>query len=404
MVKKFTKYNSNIFLIFFIGLIAVSFMFTGYEGMIGPSNVVAKVGNLPIKVNEYENEYQRQLSLYRNFNNNRDLTAQQIEQYRIKENVIDNLIQQRLWVKMAQNNGLAISDKEVVDKIKKQSWFLTDEKFDFEKYRSILRVNGMTASYFETLMNRDTLNALSKQIFSHYPVSKGYAKKLSHFKNQKISGHVLEIQKNSLKKHLKVAKNEIRIFLKEPKNLQKVKQRLKKSPSQKKGGIQKQEHALAKEMIQNSPSKEKALNAFTNRLVKKFQSLLKANKIKSVESLKKKYGFKMDKNISIDHFNGSKGTVRIAEKNLDTIFKNSLAKRQSYLFEDGGKLILVKTFPYRDTKKKSKQGPEKKPKTLAEKQKEEQKTAEYAFQRKLSRSIIDKLKKEISIKTYQNAL
>ena len=402
MAKKFVKLNSRIFLIFFIGLIAASFMFTGYENMVGTPDVIATVGNLPIKINEYENEFQRQLSLYRNFTNNKDLTAQQIKQYRIKENVLNNLIEHRLWVKLAQSNNLNVSESEVVDKIKQQSWFLTDKKFDFEKYKSLLRANGMTTAYFETLMGRDTLNALSKKIFSHHPVSKAYMEKINYFKNQKIAVHAVEIQKNSLRKHLKITRSEVNLFLKDPKNLQYVEKQLKKRKADKKSKIKDQKFSLAKELIQNSSSKEKNLRALTDRLVKKLQTLLNANKTKTIESLKKKYSLKMDKNITIDHFNGSKGVVKISEKNLKTIFKDGLTKRRTYLFEENGIFVLIRAFQYVTPKKprKSKNDSE----SLAKKQKKEQETTQYAFQRKLSRSIIDKLKKEISIKTYKTAL
>ena len=399
MAKKFVKHNSKIFLTIFIGLIAASFMFTGYENMIGAPDVVATVGDLPIKLNDYENELKRQLSLYRNFTNNKDLTAQQIEQYRIKENVMNNLVEHRLWVVLAQNNHLDVSEKEVIDKIKEQSWFLTEKKFDFEKYKALLKLNGMTTAHYEALMGRDTLGALSQEIFSHYPVSKAHLEKLRHFQNQKIAAYVLEIQRNPLRKHLEVTRREAMRFLKDSKNLARVEQLLKKEKSDKKGKNKNRKYALAKELIRKSPSKEKALDALTGRLVKRFQSLLDAGKITKAESLRKKYDLKADKNISIDIFNGSKGRIKISEKNLKTIFGEGTTRSRTHLLEEGGRHILVRASLYRPPKKLEKDS-----ETLADKQKKEQKTAQYAFQRKLSRSIIDKLKKEISIKTYQKNL
>ena len=400
MAKKFIKRNSQFFLMLFIGVIALSFMFTGYENMMGVPDVVANVGNLPIKINEYENEYNRQLSLYRNFTNNKALTAQQIKQYRIKENVMKNLVEHRLWVKLAQNNDLGVSEKEIVDKIKEQSWFLTEKKFDFEKYKYLLQSNGMTTAYYETLTGQDTLNALSRQIFSHYPISKAYLEKLNRYKNQKVAAHIVEIQKNSLRKHLKVSKKETRNFLKDPKNIKQVEELFEKRKSKdKKNKFEQQKHFLAKELIQNSPAKQKALDTFADGLEKKLQALLKANKIKSAEKLKKKYGLKMDKNISIDLFNGAGGTVNIPEKDIQTIFKDGLVKRRSYRFEHGGTLILARISRYKAPKSKT-QTPEK----LAEQKKQELKTAGYSFQRKLSRSIIDALKKEVPIKIYNNTL
>ena len=399
MVKKFAKRNSQLFLILFVGLIAASFMFTGYENLGGTPDVVATVGGLPVKINEYENAYKRQISLYRNFTNNKDLTAQQIKQFRVKENVINNLIEHRLWVKLARNHNLGVSKDEIVDKIKEQSWFLTDKKFDFEKYKYLLRANGMTTAYYETLTGQDTLNALSRQIFSHFPVSKAYMEQLNNFKNQKISAHVVEIQNKPLRKHLKVTRNEVKSFLQKPANLQKAEELFKKRKSDKKSKFDDQKYTLAKELIQNSPAKDKALEALVERLVKKFKTLLKADKMKTAESLKKKYGFKLDKNISMDRFNGTKGAIKISEKNIQTIFKEGLAKRRNHLFKSGDTSVLVWAYPHKAPKTKKED-----PKSVSEKLKNEQKTAQRSFQRKLSRSIIDKLKTDISIKVYNNTL
>ena len=369
----------------------------------GVPDVVANVGGLPVKVNEYENEYNRQISLYRNFTNNKDLTAQQIKQFRIKENVMNNLIEHRLWVKLAKDNHLGVSEKEIVNKIKEQSWFLTDKKFDFEKYKYLLQANGMTTSYYEALTGQDALNAISREIFSHYPISKAYLEKLNHFKDQKITANVVEIQKNSLRKHLKVTRKEVRSFLKKPENLKKVEELLKKEKSDKKNKKKgNQKFSLAKELIQKSSDKNKALEKFIDNLNRKIQKHLKAGKTKTVESLKKKYDLKMDKKITMDRFNGSKGSIKISEENIKTIFKDGLTKRRNYLFKEGDKSIVIGISPYKAPKDKKKKKGEDPEKALAEKQKNELKTARNSFQRKLSLSIIDKLKKDTSIKIYNN--
>ena len=377
--------------------------------MIGAPDTVAKVGHLTIKNSEYQNEFNRQLSLYRNFTQNKDLTAQQIKQFRIKENAINNLVEHRLWVKLAQENDLGVSEKEVIDKIKEQTWFLTDKKFDFDKYKYLLQSNGMTTSYFENLMGQDVLNSLSRKIFSHYPVSSAYIGKLNHFKNQKVSAHIVEIPKNSLQKHLKVSKKEINRFLKEPENLEKVKamfeKRKAKKSASKKSKFDRQKYSLSRELIQKSPEKEKDLKDLQRQFVKKFQFALKGNKMKRAKSLTKKYELKMDKNIALDRFNGSKGTIKISENDLKTIFKGEKQKSTMHLFQSGDTMIVVKVFPFKESKKKAKEkkkgtkGP-----TPEEKQKNDQKMAQGSFQRKLSRSIIDKLKKDVSVKIYDQLL
>ena len=53
MSSAFQKNTSNIFVTLLIGLIVISFMFTGFETMQGTPDTVAKVDGEPIKAREF---------------------------------------------------------------------------------------------------------------------------------------------------------------------------------------------------------------------------------------------------------------------------------------------------------------------------------------------------------------
>ena len=82
MAGNFQKTTSNFFVTFLIGLIVVSFMFTGVQSMNSSPNAVAKVGSYDISAREYQMEYNRQLNFFKSYMmQGKDLTSQDIERF-----------------------------------------------------------------------------------------------------------------------------------------------------------------------------------------------------------------------------------------------------------------------------------------------------------------------------------
>ena len=110
-MNRLTGKVSNLIVAFFMGAIIISFALTGFSGFNNTANSVGKVDGNPITIREYQNAYNQQIQNYtRMFG--KDLTAQQIRQFRIRENVLNQLITRKVMTNYALNNGLESAEDE----------------------------------------------------------------------------------------------------------------------------------------------------------------------------------------------------------------------------------------------------------------------------------------------------
>src|SRR5690554_6505691 len=133
MISKFTGKISYSILTFFIAAIIISFALTGCEGFGSAGDTEAKVDGEPITFREYNNVLNQELQRYSQMFG-ADLTNQQIQQFRIKENALNSLIQHQIMINLAKKTGLAASQEAVKDRIRELPVFLTNERFDVNKY------------------------------------------------------------------------------------------------------------------------------------------------------------------------------------------------------------------------------------------------------------------------------
>lgn len=214
MSNTFQKTTSNFFVTFLIGLIVVSFMFTGYESMKGAPNAVAKVGSHPITGQEYQREYSRQINFFKNaIMGGKDLTSQDIERFNIKNTAIRNLVQAKLQLIFAERAGVYASPEEVKKTIKRFDFFLTNGQFDINKYKLLLSSNGLTPKEFEEDIAQQVYTENSQSLFSQFPISDEYVRDIGRFKAMRYDAHVVQITEAGMKKHIPVSSKEIEEYL-----------------------------------------------------------------------------------------------------------------------------------------------------------------------------------------------
>ena len=172
------KLTSLIFGSGMIILIIISFMFSGsYDTFRSTPDTVAKVGSHVITYREYDQEIKRQMSFYQQFMGGKPLTKQQIEQFRLKENALKNLINRTILVEFGESIGLDVSKDEIIKEIKEQSYFQTNKQFDINKYKGILKANQYTPEQWEENTKRSTTS--KDQLFlTHYRYLKSSLMKL----------------------------------------------------------------------------------------------------------------------------------------------------------------------------------------------------------------------------------
>lgn len=250
--------TAGIFVTILIGLIIISFMFTGYEsfqaGMGGGANSVGRVGDMPIKVEEYQMEYNRQLEFYKQITGGQDLTTQQIEAFKVKDNALKNIIQRKLMVKFSNLMGTHPSEEEIKAEIKKLPYFQSNGQFDLERYKGLLAANRLSPQDFEKDMINDLKMRQTQSLMQNFPISNGYLEDLQKFRKSAYNVKMLSISKNALKNQIPVSNEEVQKFLADKTNLTRVESQF----NERKESLSTQEEVKARHILIGDKGSEAA--------------------------------------------------------------------------------------------------------------------------------------------------
>lgn len=136
------------------------------------SNVLAKVEGVTITQQDFEQEMRQRRQRLQQIMGSR-FDPSMLESPLAKQAVLEDLIDKRLKVTQARAAGLLPTDAQLVKMIAGVRAFQTDGKFDKERYRQLLRENGLTPDGFEASVRNDLA---SQQLAQMYQTS-GYASK-----------------------------------------------------------------------------------------------------------------------------------------------------------------------------------------------------------------------------------
>jgi len=138
-------------------VLSLAFVITmGWWGFQGSSAqpVVARVGDVPITLEQYQQAYDGMYKFYRDLFKekfNEDL----VKQLDLKKTAIHNLVEKQLWLLAAQQIGVEVTDQELSNFIVRQQAFQREGRFDPEVYRRVLALNRYTPEVFERLQRDD---------------------------------------------------------------------------------------------------------------------------------------------------------------------------------------------------------------------------------------------------------
>ena len=247
--------TASVFVTVFIGLIILTFMFTGYQQFEGGGSVssVGSVGGKPIQVEEYQQEYNRQLEFYKQITGG-DLTAKQVESFKIKEAAIKNIVQRKLMAKLAKDLGTFPSDEEVKAEIKALPYFLTNGQFDITRYKGILAANQKTPLEFEQDVTNDLRMKKLQAMTANFPLSKGYLADLKKFREDKVNAEVVQISKSSLRQFVEVSNEDVAKFLAVETNQKRVESMFKERQE----SLNKPEEVTARHILLLTEGKDEA--------------------------------------------------------------------------------------------------------------------------------------------------
>lgn len=288
MSGSFQKKTSSLMVTAFIGLIIISFMFTGYNSMSGTPDTVASVGGSNIRYREFKTEYDRLVQFYGQMFGNQPLPTAQLRG--LRTTAINNLVARKRLAKFAEHVGSIPSSDEVKAEIKNLPYFQRNGKFDIGLYKTLLTNARLTPSDFETDIAESLKHRGVSTFFNSFPLSNSFANELKTFKENQIYANVARVNKTAMVEYLTVSKKEVREYLKDETNSSRVKDLFgqRKSIFDQKEEV-KASHILLKTTPETEAAVKKKIDSLHKKLNKgNFASL--ANKNTEDPSGKKKGG------------------------------------------------------------------------------------------------------------------
>ena len=150
------------FLAITMGFIAISFIVgMGWWGFGEQSgSVVATVGDQSIALDEFKRAYENTYRFYK------EKVPGEFKDETIKQYVVEQLVDHRVWLIAAHNMGLTVSDEDLRESILQTPEFQRNGRFDPEHYQRVLAANHMTPSMFESMQARELLSLKARMIVS----------------------------------------------------------------------------------------------------------------------------------------------------------------------------------------------------------------------------------------------
>lgn len=161
-VLRFANEKYPWFLAITMGFIAITFIvgmgWWGFGEQAG--TVVATVGDLTISQDEFKRAYENTYRFYK------DKVPGEFKDETIKQYVIDQLVDNRLWLIAAKNMGIEISDEDLRDLIMHIPEFQKNGTFDSEQYQRLLAANHLTPAVFEAIEAKELLSNRARTTIS----------------------------------------------------------------------------------------------------------------------------------------------------------------------------------------------------------------------------------------------
>ncbi len=200
-----------------MGVLAMAFIITmGWWGFgEQSSDHIATIGDLRVGQDEFRRGYE---NAYRYF---RDNTQGEVKEDTIKQMVMDNLVDLRLWLIVAKDMGLSISPEDLRDLIVSRPEFQKDGKFDPDLYRQLLAANRLTPASFESaqanellankarLIVRDSVALTPAEIAEAESLSARQTQGDSPKKNTLVQDFLLQKQQRALQAYTDALKKQI---------------------------------------------------------------------------------------------------------------------------------------------------------------------------------------------------
>jgi len=197
-----------------LGLIIVVFIF--YFGSLRWSREaesVAEVDGKYITHADYRRELQNALDMYRQtFGGN--IPDEMMKNLKIKERVLDNLINQAVLVNIAERMNVTVSDEEVQRYISNYPAFQRNGVFDERLYQQALKYNRISAEDFEAAQRKGLrIIKLERMIREGAKVSDMEAFEAYRIQNERVNLEVFKLPVQNCRKEVRPTEKDLEAYL-----------------------------------------------------------------------------------------------------------------------------------------------------------------------------------------------
>jgi len=154
MLKVLRTHAKYFYFLFFIVILSFIFWGVGTVDQTGSAGIVAEVGKYKITSEEYWKTYENVIRFYREIY--KDKFDEEFEKkMKLREKVLDSMINDRVLLIAAKDAGIRISDEELHEAITQEPAFMRNGVFDNNIYLNRLRLNRITVEAYESLKRQE---------------------------------------------------------------------------------------------------------------------------------------------------------------------------------------------------------------------------------------------------------
>jgi len=187
---------------------------------------IAVVGNYKISYIEYKRAYENKVSMYKRFYP-KGLTQEMIKKLKLKEGVLDGLINRHILLEKALEYKMSVTDKELKEKVQSYPQFQENGAFSFDKYKAILKYQRLAPAEFEESLKEDILTSkVSSMVKDNINVSEVMAKNLFTEENEKVKTTYASFKPVDIKE-IKPSEEDLKKYYDENKESFKSKEKVK---------------------------------------------------------------------------------------------------------------------------------------------------------------------------------
>ncbi|MDD5100116.1 MAG: SurA N-terminal domain-containing protein [Syntrophales bacterium] len=209
------KHARNWLMKIILGIIVIVFVF--YFGSMGGSQRaerIAMIDGKPIVYVDFQREYQNMLDMYRQ-RFGQELTEEMVKALNLKQQALDNLINQSVVLKKAEEMNVRVTDEDVQAAILAYPAFQRNGVFDERIYQQTLRSSKMSPEEFEDLQQKMLITLKVEDLIQEgVKVSDQEIHDLYVMQNEKINVDFIRISPQSFFDGAKPAPADLEAFLK----------------------------------------------------------------------------------------------------------------------------------------------------------------------------------------------